>query len=279
MSSGKKSNATKDRESNEKIQQANRESNEKINAENLAYQREALDYQKALNEQTMQREDSAAQRSVSDMRSAGLSPLVNFTPSQTSTLSSGSALQNMAPYEEQGLFNRHQSAMDRLTQLQSVVSSITDTAKSFQELQSLRLQNQSQQLQNTYDESTVYSRINQQYAQEIINNYDRLDRVKKAQYDAYYGIHSGMSDYEKYARIIARTLGVTSGSTFVYPYYTDKNNSYVNRFDDAFKFEPLDVKKLMNSAKDYLRKDNQSSTTKNRNDALEDMLRIIRGWF
>lgn len=279
MSSGK-SHATKDRESNEEIQTKNRESNEKINESNLQFQRENLEYQKALNEQTMLREDSAAQRSVADMRASGLSPLVNFAPSQTSSFSAGSPMQNMAPYEEQGLYNRHQSAMDRLSQLQNVVSSVTDVAKSFQELQQLRLQNQAQTIENTYNKDTLYSRINEQYAREIINNYDRLDRISKARYDSYYGIHSGMSDAEKYAHIIARTLGVDVSRTFVYPYYTDKTNSMVNRYYESLEFKPLDVKSLMSSAQSYL---NKSSSSKDKDIDIRKseqvLLKILKGFF
>lgn len=54
---------------------AQNKSNERIAQENLAFQRENLDYQKALQQKIFDREDSSYERTVSDMRKAGLSPL------------------------------------------------------------------------------------------------------------------------------------------------------------------------------------------------------------
>ena len=49
--------------------------NKQIADENLAYQRENLEYQKALQERIFDREDTSYQRTVNDMRQAGLNPL------------------------------------------------------------------------------------------------------------------------------------------------------------------------------------------------------------
>lgn len=50
--------------------------NKKIAKMNYDAQMQALDYNKALNEQLMNREDTAYQRTVNDMRSAGLNPMM-----------------------------------------------------------------------------------------------------------------------------------------------------------------------------------------------------------
>lgn len=60
---------------NKEIADSTNATNKAIADENLAYQREWNDYQKALQQQLFEREDSSYQRTVSDMRAAGLSPL------------------------------------------------------------------------------------------------------------------------------------------------------------------------------------------------------------
>lgn len=49
---------------------------EKIHAENLAFQREHFAYEKALQREIFNREDSAIRRRVEDLKSAGMSPLL-----------------------------------------------------------------------------------------------------------------------------------------------------------------------------------------------------------
>ena len=51
------------------------EINQEIANQNLEFQRENFDYQKALQEQIFDREDTSYQRTVNDMRQAGLNPL------------------------------------------------------------------------------------------------------------------------------------------------------------------------------------------------------------
>lgn len=76
------------------------QTNKDISNDNLAFQRENLEYQKALQEKVFQREDSAYQRTVQDMRAAGLSPLA-----MNGTNGAGEAIQTVAPqntYQRQG---------------------------------------------------------------------------------------------------------------------------------------------------------------------------------
>ena len=54
-------------------------------------QEQAYDYQKALNEQVIAREDSAYQRTVADMEKAGLNPLSINSVNSASSLSTGQA--------------------------------------------------------------------------------------------------------------------------------------------------------------------------------------------
>lgn len=87
------------------------QANKDIAKQNLGFQRENLDYQKALQQHIFDREDTAYQRTVSDMRNAGISPLamqgtngageaISTTPmnngyqAQASNFDMGSAIQN-----------------------------------------------------------------------------------------------------------------------------------------------------------------------------------------
>lgn len=55
----------------------NNKAQKEMNERNLDYQRENLDYQKHLQQQVFEREDTAHQREVSDLRAAGLNPLLS----------------------------------------------------------------------------------------------------------------------------------------------------------------------------------------------------------
>lgn len=68
-------NTDKTNQANKDIASETNEVNKAIADQNLAFQRENLDYQKSLQQQLFEREDTSYQRTVSDMRAAGLSPL------------------------------------------------------------------------------------------------------------------------------------------------------------------------------------------------------------
>lgn len=55
----------------------NNKAQKELNDENLSFQRENLDYQKALQKQIFEREDTAHEREVADLRKAGLNPLLS----------------------------------------------------------------------------------------------------------------------------------------------------------------------------------------------------------
>lgn len=78
---------------NAKIARANIKSQENIAIQNLGLQQAQFDYQKRLNQQQMQREDSAFQRQIADLEKAGLSPLMVASGASSSSLNSAPAPQ------------------------------------------------------------------------------------------------------------------------------------------------------------------------------------------
>lgn len=73
--------------------QSNLALNEKTAQQNYDLSKEQFEYQKQLNELTMQREDTSYQRQIKDLQSAGLSPLMIGNGANASPLTSASAPQ------------------------------------------------------------------------------------------------------------------------------------------------------------------------------------------
>lgn len=76
------------------INNATNETNKAIAEQNLAFQRENLDYQKALQQDLFNREDTAYQRTAYDMANAGLNPLTMSGTNGAGSVVSTSALNN-----------------------------------------------------------------------------------------------------------------------------------------------------------------------------------------
>lgn len=85
-------NTDKTNQKNLDIARETNATNKYIAEQNLAFQQQTLDYQKALQQQLLEREDTSYQRTVQDMRAAGLSPL-----SMQNTNGAGEAIAVTAP--------------------------------------------------------------------------------------------------------------------------------------------------------------------------------------
>lgn len=179
------------------------------NASNEKVAQMNIDYQKEYNAQVFQREDTANQRAVADMRAAGLNPLANYSPS-------GSGGVAAAPQSNMHYESGNSKLMENLQALQagtSIAESLQNQALGLQQmqqndaaLQGQRLLNQSQSMANEYDKMTLLDRVNQQKYSSI----SLQQSVSRAQYDydyrRYYGIHEGDDIDTIRAKIIATNI-------------------------------------------------------------------------
>lgn len=115
---------------------ATNKSNEKIAEQNLAFQRENLEYQKDLQQQIFEREDTAYQRKVNDLVKAGINPAVVATGSGSSA---GSVVSTQAPHNDM----RYQAPQFNL-------GSVLDTLKSLKQIASIEQQTDTAKAQADY---------------------------------------------------------------------------------------------------------------------------------
>lgn len=85
---------------NAQIQADVNASNERIANQNLQFQKENFEYQKQLQQQLFEREDTSYQRTVNDMRNSGLSPLTMQSTNGSGAVVSTTPLNNI--YQAQG---------------------------------------------------------------------------------------------------------------------------------------------------------------------------------
>lgn len=207
------SNTDKANQAQKDISDETNATNLEIANQNLAFQRENLDYQKALQQQIFEREDTAYQRTVNDMRSAGLSPL-----SMQNTNGSGEAIQTQAlnnSFQKQGYDVLRQSAFEDLG------NSLLNTASSISQIDSLRAQAKKTEaeadnikIQNDYSALLLEEQLKKARQDYLSGNVglqsaylDFYNKGRKTDYDTHFGLVDNMSDAERSAHILARSLG------------------------------------------------------------------------
>lgn len=209
-----KSAATRDRESNEKIQEENRESVENINQQNLDFQRENLEYQKALQQQIFEREDSSYQRTAADMRAAGISPLAMNGTNGAGEAIATSPLQAGQPYAVQGLYNRAQNMQAMLGLVNQTVATLdniarTPSAINYQLAETNALNQQSKYFDKVknYRIRSEFAKANEDYSRAKVAEYEAADARRKDLFNRQYGINSDMTEYERAQAIYSYYMG------------------------------------------------------------------------
>ena len=174
-------------------------SNEKIAEQNLAFQKEKFAYDKQLQQQIFDREDTAYQRTVNDMRSAGVSPLA-----MQGLNGAGSVVSTEAP--QNGMVYDYSSGMstdaDKLNTMLSALGQISGVVTQAQEARSLRLQ-------NDFYENTFQHRVAHEQAESILAKYNALDARDKRYFNNIFGVNSNMPREQQLANITA-TLSMSN---------------------------------------------------------------------
>ena len=114
-------------------------SNEMLNQQNVDMANKNLDYQKALQQQIFEREDTSYQRTAEDMRAVGLNPL-----SMQGTNGSGEAIATTPPQNQMLPQNNAQM----ITSLMGIAQSINDVASGTYSRDALALENDRKFLEN-----------------------------------------------------------------------------------------------------------------------------------
>ena len=218
-----------------------------IAQQNLQFQRENLDYQKALQQQIFQREDSSYQRTVNDMRQAGISPLA-----MNGTNGAGEAIATTAmnnDYKDSSYMkqfpNHVESALNTYSQLVALkqnqamnqaqidkVNAETEGIKTENRFSSLDFANRlakSIMEKNNYAADYVgKTRANEfQRLQNIMQGYLNADAKRQSDYNSYFGLNPQMTPYERAASFALKFSGLN---------YRSKPDDIKKAFEDFSKY-------------------------------------------
>lgn len=237
-----------DSRNTDKTNQANKDinadvnaSNERIANQNLEFQRENLEYQKALQQQIFEREDTAYERTVQDMRNAGLSPL-----SMQSTNGAGEAIATNALHNDfQAQGYQAQKANTGEIVANALGAGLAQLSEQIYQRDNLRAQAEKTQaeaenikINNGYQALLLEEQLRGARVGNARNFQDLFDKGRQIDYEQHFGIVGGMTEMERTAQILAKSLGFSTtpektGSSW-YTYNDDGNVTYNRRSDSSF---------------------------------------------
>ena len=208
---------------NKEIAEMTNASNERIAQQNLAFQRENLEYQKALQQQLFEREDTSYQRTVEDMKNAGLSPL-----SMQSTNGAGDAIATNALNNDMQYQGYNAQGTDYSSYVQSAVSALSQLSDQIFQRDSLKAQaeiaranarktNAEAELiesklpyKDKFAKGELFSSIGRGWS----DFYSGSDKMSDSYYKQSFGLFDSMTDNERQAQILSKMLGLSNGFGF-----------------------------------------------------------------
>lgn len=180
--------------------------NKEVAEQNLDFQRENLDYQKGLQEQIFDREDTSYQRTVEDMRNAGLNPLT-----MNGTNASGEAIAT-TPLNNDYKAESYKDMSAYKDTLVNAFNEMNNAKKAESELKGMDEENRSKKAQADIDEANA--KIAEAEAKQKIrgmkldNETKRLllnDQARQDLFNEQFGTFNGMSEQERLARFLRMT--------------------------------------------------------------------------
>lgn len=119
-----KKNAENTNQANKEIAQETNNLNKEIADQNFAFQQDWNEYQKALQQQIFEREDTAYQRTAKDMMAAGLNPLSMQGTNGAGQIVSTTAPQNNFQAQQPAAMQQANLALDSMSTMISGITSI-----------------------------------------------------------------------------------------------------------------------------------------------------------
>lgn len=185
------------------ISQEQNRINKEIAEKNLAFQKENFDYQKALQEEIFNREDTSYQRTVEDMRNAGLNPMAMNGTNGTGEAIATTPMENTFQQDNSGLYNMVQNTIDTMDKLQNY-----ETGEDFKREQKAKADKAETDarianVQQTLDEATLrdkikLSNLSREEKEKLMKDLDR-----NMEYNESKNLFNGMPEDEREARIIS----------------------------------------------------------------------------
>lgn len=182
-----------------------------ISDKNLALQKENLEYEKALQQELFEREDSSYVRTKEDMLNAGFSPLA-----MQGLNSAGSAVPTSAPQQNLDIATSLSTILGVASQAQSLAQVQSGIARTDAETKYINAQAQNQEIKNAFAFNNETVDFNTK-----LENYSRLSRENA--YDNMVGVSSNMPDVIK--SLLYSSLGHTMRTNYSQSAFAEKLNS------------------------------------------------------
>lgn len=179
----------------------------KISKENLSLQKDNLEYQKALQQQLFEREDTSYERTKQDMLNSGFSPLA-----MQGLNSAGSAVQTSAPQQNLDIGSSLSSILGVASQAQALSQVQSGIAKNDAETRFINAQAETQEIKN------LFTKENEDLNQKMLTE-DYYRKTRENFTDNFAGVTSSMPDTIK--SLLYSSAGIAPTRRFGQSYLKD----------------------------------------------------------